>query len=90
MKLGMYDMAPEPISFYENILVNIVMFQAERVRDAAWGCDWVGTPIPFQKCIRTIIAATNKGVTLTAGKFAPVTIRTLVNVSLKLLNYGCK
>jgi hypothetical protein len=58
------------------------MFQAERVRDAAWGCDWVGTPIPFQKCIKTIIAASNNEVTLTAGKFVPVTIRTLVNVRL--------
>jgi hypothetical protein len=86
MKLGIYNMAPESISFYENILVNVVMFQAERVRDAAWGCDWVGTPIPFQKCIRTIIAAANNEVTLTAGKFVPVTIRTLVNVSLTLPN----
>jgi hypothetical protein len=63
-----------------------VIFQAERVRDAAWGSDWVGTPIDFQKSIRLIIAAANKEVTLTAGKFVPVTIRTLVNVSLKLPN----
>jgi hypothetical protein len=58
------------------------MLQAERVRDAAWGCDWVGTPIPFQKCIRLIIAAANKEFTLTAGKFVPVTIGTMVNVRL--------
>jgi hypothetical protein len=58
------------------------MFQAEKVRDAAWGCGWVGTPMPFQKCIIIIIAAANKEFTLTAGKFVPVTIRTMVNVRL--------
>jgi hypothetical protein len=62
--------------------MDAAMFQAERVRDAAWGCDWVGAPIPFQKCIRLIISSANKEFTLTAGKFVPVTIRTLVNVSL--------
>jgi hypothetical protein len=56
------------------------MFQAEKVKDAAWGCDWVGTPISFQKCITLIISAANKEFTLTAGKFVPVTIRTMVNV----------
>jgi hypothetical protein len=63
------------------------MFQAERVRDAAWGCDWVGTPIHFQKCIRLIISSANKEFTLTAGKIVPVTISTLVNVSLDPLKY---
>jgi hypothetical protein len=58
------------------------MLQAERVRDAAWGCDWVGTPIPLQKCIRLIIAEANKEFTLTAGKFVPVTVSTMVNVRL--------
>ncbi|PNF35137.1 hypothetical protein B7P43_G09265 [Cryptotermes secundus] len=55
---------------------------AEKVREAAWGCDWVGTPISFQKCIRLIIAVANKEFTLTAGKFVPVAIRTMVNVRL--------
>jgi hypothetical protein len=58
------------------------ILQAERVRDAAWGCDWIGTPIAFQKCIILIIAAANKEFTFTAGKFVPVTIRTMVNVRL--------
>ncbi|GFG31093.1 hypothetical protein Cfor_00699, partial [Coptotermes formosanus] len=54
--------------------------QVERVRDAAWGCDWVGTPLHFQKSIRVIISSANKECILTAGKFVPVTVRTMVNV----------
>jgi 7tm Odorant receptor. len=56
------------------------MFQAESVRDAAFGCDWVGTPIPFQRCLMFIIAIANKEFHLTAGKFVPVTNVTTLNV----------
>jgi hypothetical protein len=55
-------------------------FQAESVRDAAWGCDWVGTPVPFQRCLAFIIATVNKEFTLTAGKFVPVSNSTMMNV----------
>jgi hypothetical protein len=68
-------------------LIEVLMLQAERVRDAAWGCDWVGTPVPFQNCIRIIIAASNKEVTLTAGKFVPVKFSTMANVRLYLCVY---
>ncbi|KDR15182.1 odorant receptor 2a-like [Zootermopsis nevadensis] len=54
--------------------------QAENVRDAAWGCDWVGTPVPFQRCLIFIIAAANKEFTLTAGKFVPVSNKTMMNM----------
>jgi hypothetical protein len=60
--------------------INFGMFQAESVRDAAFGCDWVGTPIPFQRCIMFIIATANKGIHLTAGKFAPLSNMTMMNV----------
>jgi hypothetical protein len=50
------------------------------VRDAAWGCDWVGTPIPFQRCLAFIIATTNKEFRFTAGKFVPVSNKTMMNV----------
>jgi hypothetical protein len=56
------------------------LFQAESVRDAAWGCDWVGTPVPFQRCLVFIIATANKEFTLTAGKFVPVCNKTMMNV----------
>ncbi|XP_033609381.1 odorant receptor coreceptor-like [Cryptotermes secundus] len=54
--------------------------QAERVRDAAWGCDWVGTPVPFQRCLAFIIATANKEFTLTAGKFVPVSNSTMMSI----------
>jgi hypothetical protein len=56
------------------------LFQAECVRDAAWGCDWVGTPVPFQRCLVFIIATANKEFRLTAGKFVPVCNSTMMNV----------
>ena len=56
------------------------MFKAKSVRDAAFGCDWVGTPIPFQRCLIFIIASANKNFQLTAGKFVPVTNVTALNV----------
>jgi hypothetical protein len=57
-------------------------FQAEAVRDAAWGCDWVGTPVPFQRCLVFIIATANKEFKLTAGKFVPVSNKTMMNVRI--------
>jgi hypothetical protein len=58
------------------------MLQAESVRDAAFGCNWVGTAIPFQRCLMFIIATANKEFQLTAGKFVPVSNLTMINVSI--------
>ena len=70
--------------FRENSYINCEMLHAESVRDAAFGCDWVGTPIPFQRCLMFIIATANKGFHLTAGKFVPVSNVTTLNVCKKL------
>jgi hypothetical protein len=56
------------------------MFQAESVRDAAFGCDWVRTPIPFQRCLMFIMSTANKDFHLTVGKFVPVSNVTTLNV----------
>jgi hypothetical protein len=66
---------------YPKSLHLYTILQAEGVRDAAWGCDWVGTPVPFQRCLAIIIATANKEFTLTAGKFVPVTNKTMMHVS---------
>jgi len=58
------------------------MFQAESVRDAAFGCDWLGTAIPFQRCVMFIIATANKEFQLTAAKFVPVSNFTAMNVCI--------
>jgi hypothetical protein len=62
--------------------MNCDMFQAESVTEAAWGCDWVGTPVPFQRCLMFIIATANKEFQLTAGKFVPVSNVTTLNVGI--------
>ncbi|PSN49281.1 Odorant receptor 96 [Blattella germanica] len=53
---------------------------AENVKRAAWGCDWIGTPIPVQKTILFIIARGNTDVTITAGKFVPLSNVTLMHM----------
>ena len=58
------------------------IFQTESMRDAAFGCDWVGTDIPFQRCLMFIIATANKVFQLTAGKFVPVSNVTTLNVCM--------
>jgi 7tm Odorant receptor. len=63
----------------------IVIFQGERVRDAAWSCDWVGTPVEFQRSIIFIIAMADKVFTLTAGKFVPVSKETMMNVIISFI-----
>ena len=68
--------------FRETSYINCEMFQAESVRDAAFGCDWVGTPVPFQRCLMFIISAANKEFQLTAGKFVPVSNVTTLNVCI--------
>jgi hypothetical protein len=62
--------------------INCEIFQAESVRDAAFGCDWVGTDIPFQRCLMYITATGNKVFQLTAGKFVPVSNVTALNVCI--------
>ena len=55
------------------------------MRDAAFGCDFVGTAIPFQRCMMFIIATANKEFHLTAGKFVPVSNVTAMNVCIYVI-----
>jgi hypothetical protein len=52
------------------------------MRDAAFGCDWVGTSVTFQQCLIFIIGTANKEFRLTAGKFVPVSNVTMMNVCI--------
>ena len=65
------------------------MLQAESVRDAAWGCEWVGTPVPFVRSLSFVLNMANKELVLTAGKFVPVSKATMMNVRLYRINV-CK
>ena len=60
----------------------ICVFQAQTVGFTAWSCDWIGTPVPFQRCLVFIIAEANNEFTLTAGKFVPVSKTTMLNVRI--------
>ena len=50
------------------------------MREAAWGCEWVGVPAPLVRCLSFVIAMANKELMLTAGKFVPVSKVTMMNV----------
>jgi len=69
--------------FKETSYVNCNIFQVESVRDAAFGCDWVWTPIPLQRCLMFIMATANNGFQLTAGKFVQVSNATAMNYITK-------
>jgi hypothetical protein len=58
------------------------------VREAAWGCEWVGTPVPFVRSLNFVINIANKKILLTAGKFVPVSKETMMNVRFYLI-CGC-
>jgi hypothetical protein len=64
----------------ETTIFQFLIFQAESVRDAAWGCEWVGTPVPFVRSLSFVISMANKETVLTAGRFLPVSKATLMNV----------
>lgn len=50
------------------------------MREAAWGCEWVGAPVHFVRCLSFVIAVANKELKLTAGKFVPVSKETMMKV----------
>ena len=56
--------------------------QAEGVREAVWDSGWVGSELPFQRCLIFVITSTNKEFQMTAGKFVPVTKKTMMNVGI--------
>jgi len=70
---------------FNNSLHFFELFQAEIVREAAWGCDWQGTSVQFQRCLVFIIATANNGFTLTAGKFVPVSNSIMMNVRILIV-----
>lgn len=79
------------VVFYDIVsAVTLLNTQVEMVKDAAWGCNWVGTPVPFQRSLIFIIASTNKEFTLTAGKFVPVSNKTMLNVRVIINNKECR
>jgi hypothetical protein len=60
--------------------MSIKYLQAESLSDAAWGTDWIGTPVSFQRCMLFIIATARREFALTAGKFVSVSRETMLKV----------
>ncbi|XP_069688208.1 odorant receptor 49b-like [Periplaneta americana] len=61
----------------------------EAVKDAAFACDWIGTPVTFQRSIAIIMSIANKGKALLGG-IVPMTNETLmamVNESMSLFMF---
>ena len=56
------------------------MFKSAKIREAAWGSNWVGSSTSHQRSIN-IVMTVSKDFTLTAGKIIPVSRRTMLLVS---------
>ncbi|XP_069688276.1 odorant receptor 42a-like [Periplaneta americana] len=52
----------------------------EAMKNAAWSSDWIGSPVPYQRCILFIMSVSNKGLNFMAGKIVPVTNSTLMGM----------
>jgi hypothetical protein len=50
------------------------------VKHAIWDSGWIGAPIRQQSTIVFLMAAANEDYALTAGGFAPVSLRTMIVV----------
>ena len=70
-------------------ILMFITFQAEKVREAAWECDWVGAPTSFQKCIISILDNGNQEFVISAEGFINISNSTLLKV-LKLYSGGNK
>jgi hypothetical protein len=79
---GCWKIVGAAAQFRGTYYINWEMLQADSLRDASFGCDWVGTPVPLQRCLMFIIATANKEFKLTAGKFVPVSNVTTLNVCI--------
>jgi hypothetical protein len=55
-------------------------FQTLNVKQAIWDSGWIGAPIRQQTTIVFMMAAANEDFALTAGGFAPVSLRTMIVV----------
>jgi hypothetical protein len=60
--------------------VSCSQFQAINVKQAIWDSGWVGAPIWQQRNIVFMMAAANEDFALTAGGFAPLSLRTMIVV----------
>ncbi|KAJ9579299.1 hypothetical protein L9F63_024594, partial [Diploptera punctata] len=76
--LNMFFCVQLLVLFIGICLVAFSAVTAESIREAAWECEWVGTPTSFQKTVMFIIARSNKEFNLTAGKFAHLSNKTLL------------
>jgi hypothetical protein len=68
------------IKFLKAINVSSCQFQAINVKQAIWESEWIGAPIRQQRNIVFMMAAANEDFALTAGGFAPVSLRTMIVV----------
>lgn len=78
-KPGVFKFWPPPPGC-ANALVCYVFLQCAELREAVWGCNWVGAPIVEQRALIFMMAAT-KDFNLSAGGVIPVSRHTMMQVS---------
>jgi hypothetical protein len=60
--------------------VSSCRFQTINVKQAIWESGWIGAPLQQQRNIVFMMAAANEDFALSAGGFAPVSLRTMIVV----------
>ncbi|XP_021914448.1 odorant receptor 2a-like [Zootermopsis nevadensis] len=93
---GDHNDVSQALVMYVCMMSNVFVFcwlgselsdQAQRVRDAAWNSNWVGSPVRFQRCLVFIIASANKEFKLTAGKYVPMANKTTLNMMNQTISF---
>ncbi|XP_031338150.1 odorant receptor 85b-like [Photinus pyralis] len=79
-KLCLYLIASNILFFGDCYLTQKVLTENEALAYACYSVDFVGTNLPFQKSLILIMARAQRSVQFTVGKFAPLSIVTLVTI----------
>ncbi|XP_031357678.1 odorant receptor 85b-like [Photinus pyralis] len=79
-KLCIYLIGGSTLFFGDCYLTQRVLTENEAFAFSCYNVDFVGTNLPFQKSLILIMAKAQKSVRFTVGKFAPLSIVTLVTI----------
>ncbi|XP_031349124.1 odorant receptor 67a-like [Photinus pyralis] len=86
-KMCVYVLAACTYFFGDCFFTQRVITENEYLVDSCYDVDFVGSNLPFQKCLLLFMARTQKSVVFTIGKFAPVTMVTMITILKASFSY---
>ncbi|XP_031341036.1 odorant receptor 85c-like [Photinus pyralis] len=79
-KMSIYFIGASALFFGDCFLTQRVLNENEALAFSCYNIDFVGTNLPFQKSLILIMARAQRSIRFTVGKFAPLSIVTLVTI----------